>query len=292
MRMHPKIIRRLVIVLYLLTATFVVAHSINAFVENELAAIPSIGPALPANIDASPSSAETSLQLADRIKSSGLFQLPAHQAGSSEPGAIAAPPKPPLELGKKLRLLGTILRPNGESAIIEEIASKRQSLYHLREEVADAGEIRAITREGVLIGQGDQEELLQPAILTGDPATQTSGAAAALPKPVAAPTRRTLDRREVTETVSDPTKLMMQAHAVPYLINGVLNGFRLDFVQPAGFFDKAGFQYGDVIQKVNGIEIRDPGRLLGMFKEVANERIVKVEVVRHSQPTTLTYELR
>lgn len=94
------------------------------------------------------------------------------------------------------------------------------------------------------------------------------------------------------EAVKDPSKLLLQAHAVPYIQNGALQGFRLDFVNPSGFFDKAGFQYGDVIQRINGVEIRDPGRLLGMFNQVVNERTVKVDVVRAAQNTTLTYELR
>ena len=291
-RMKSTRIRRLLIALYLVGATFVLAHSINAFVENELSVIPSADPVLPATIDASPASAETSLQLADRIKNSGLFQLPAHPVGSTGPADVAAPPKPPLDVGKKLRLLGTIVRLHGESAIIEDIASKRQALFHLHEVIPDIGEIRSITREGIVIGQDDREELLQPAILSGNPATPLPSAPSTQPKPFAPPSKRTLDRREVADAVSDPAKLMMQAHAVPYVTHGTINGFRLDFVLPSGFFDKAGFQYGDVIQRVNGIDIHDPGRLLSMFKQVVNERIVKVDVVRNSQPTTLTYELR
>ena len=113
-----------------------------------------------------------------------------------------------------------------------------------------------------------------------------------LQQPFAPLQKRTLDRREVIAAVSDPTKLMMQAHAVPYIKNGILNGFRLDFVAQASFFDKAGFQYGDVIQRINGVEIRDPGRLLNSFQQVVNERTVKVDIIRATQNTTLTYELR
>jgi general secretion pathway protein C len=293
--MNSTHFRRLMMVLCVTGAIFMLAHSINAIVEYELAVIPSATPAGPSGGESPPApteTSETSTQFAAHIKNSGLFQLPTSPVWSAETGHAAAPPKPPLDVGKKVRLLGTILRDHGGAAILEDIASKQQTLFHLHEEIPDVGEIRSVTREGIVIGQDDQEELLPPAILSGEPASFPPSTPNSPLKPFAPPLKRTLDRREVADAVNDPTQLMMQGHAVPYLINGALNGFRLDFVLPAGFFDKAGFQYGDVIQRVNGSDIRDPGRLLGIFKQLVDERIVKVDVVRHGQPTTLTYELR
>lgn len=286
-------IRRLVIVLYLLAATLLVAHSINAFVEYELAVMPASGsiPTVMTELVSPPT--ETPIQLVERIRSSGLFLVPTQSSGLSANGAPVTPPKPPLDVAKKLRLLGTIVSDReGGAAVIEDIASKRQGLFHLHDTVPDIGEIYAVRRDGVVIRLNDQEELLQPAVLQTE---QVQPTPAVMPPPQQAFTpllKRTLDRREVMDAISDPTKLMMQAHAVPYITNGTLNGFRLDFIAPASFFEKAGFQYGDVIQRVNGVEIRDPGRLLSSFQQVVNERSVKVDLVRAAQNTTLTYELR
>jgi general secretion pathway protein C len=293
--MNSTHLRRLTMVLCLTGTTFMLAHSINAFVEYERAVIPSAAPSGPPGGESSPApteTSETSTQFADHIKNSGLFALPTSPGWSPETGHAAVPPKPPLDVGKKVRLLGTILRDHGGSAILEDIASKQQILFHLHEEIPDIGEIRSITREGIVISQDGQEELLTLAILSGESASSAPSTPNAPLKPFAPPLKRTLDRRAVAEAVNDPVQLMMQAHAVPYLTHGILNGFRLDFVLPAGFFDKAGFQYGDVIQRVNGSDIRDPGRLLSIFKQLIDERIVKVDVVRYGQPTTLTYELR
>lgn len=287
-------IRRSIIVLYLLAATLLVAHSINAFVEYELAVMPESGSKPDVVTSESVSlSAETSIQLAEQIKTSGLFPLPTQLPSLSANGAPITQPKPPLDIAKKLRLLGTIVsdRTSG-AAIIEDIASKRQGLFHLHDTIPDIGEIYAVRRDGVVIRLNDQEELLQPAVLQTEQVQPTPVAMPAVQKPFAALLKRTLDRREVMDAVSDPTKLMMQAHAVPYITNGTMNGFRLDFIAPASFFEKAGFQYGDVIQRINGVEIRDPGRLLSSFQQVVNERSVKVDLVRAAQNTTLTYELR
>lgn len=286
--------RRLVIVLYILVATLLLAHSINAFVEYELTVMPESGSNTAVRTEPASSTAANSNQLVEQIKTSGLFPLPAQSSLlSSADGAPIVPPQPPLNVAKKLRLLGTIVsdRENG-AAIIEDIASKRQGLFHLHETIPDIGEIYAIKREGVVIRLNDQEELLEPAVLQTEEAKAAPAVTSTPQQPFTPLLKRTLDRREVAEAVNDPAKLMTQAHAVPYLKNGALIGFRLDFVAPAGFFDKAGFQYGDVIQRINGIEIRDPGRLLNSFQQVVNERTVKVDLIRAAQSTTLTYDLR
>ena len=286
-------IRRLVIVFYLLGATLLMAHSINAFVEYKLGVIPELRSNLTVMAEPTPSSAGASIQLVEQIKASGLFPLPAQLATLSANGEPVTTSKPPLDLAKKLRLLGTIVSDReGGAAIIEDIASRRQGLFHLHETIPDIGEIHSIRREGVVIRLNDQEELLEPALLQTEQAQPIPVAMPPLQQPFAPLQKRTLDRREVIAAVSDPTKLMMQAHAVPYIKNGILNGFRLDFVAQASFFDKAGFQYGDVIQRINGVEIRDPGRLLNSFQQVVNERAVKVDIIRATQNTTLTYELR
>lgn len=291
-KLNHSLVRTAIRGLYLTVGVFLVAHTVNAFVAHKLVAPPELYLRPLDAYDLAPQQNASPAQLVEVIKASGLFPLPVQAIATSSTGGPAAQLKPPLELAKKIRLLGIVRSDGGGSAVIEEIASKRQALFHLHDAILDLGEIREITREGVVIGQEDQEELLEPAILAKDQGPSQSVQAANPSRPLAPPSRRILDRREVADAVSDPTKLMMQAHAVPFLTNGNLNGFRLDFIQPAGFFDKAGFQYGDVIQRVNGVEIRDPGKLLGMFQQVVNERTVQVDLVRASQPTTLTYELR
>jgi general secretion pathway protein C len=279
--------------LYLLIATFFVAHSINAFVAHSLTAIPLDAVTPSGATDSAIASGETPTQFVEQIMHSGLFQLPAQASAGPAGEAQAKPARPPLNIGSKLRLLGTMLDARGEGfAVVEDIASKRQNLVRLRETIENIGEVSELRREGILIRQGDQEEVLGLALLQSEQTPPSSRVPAQAPANYVSPAKRTLDRREVMEAVKDPSKLLMQAHAVPYIQNGALQGFRLDFVNPSGFFDKAGFQYGDVIQRINGVEIRDPGRLLGMFNQVVNERTVKVDVVRAAQNTTLTYELR
>ncbi|MCA1958678.1 MAG: hypothetical protein LDL14_09145 [Nitrospira sp.] len=277
--------------------SLVLAHSINAIVEHQLTVIPSAESAALVAGEPSLAGDDGSPQFVDSIKNSGLFELPISPISSTrstEPGFAAEPPKPPLEAAKKVRLLGVVLGEHHDSAVLEDLASKQQSLFHLHEEIPEVGEIRFITRGGIVIGQGDQEELLPLTMPSEDPAHSASPTyTPPLPPQSFAPAiKRILDRREAAQAVGDPSQLMQQAHIVPFLKNGAFQGFRFDFVLPAGFFDKAGFQYGDVIQRVNGVEIRDPEKMLAIFKQLLNERVVKVDVMRHNRPTTVTYELQ
>ena len=286
-------VRRCIILLYLLIATFFVAHSINAFVAHSLTAMPSDADERPSLTNSAIASGDTPTQLVEEIMHSGLFQLPVQASSNPTDTVQAKPAKPPLNIAQKLRLLGTMLDGHGGGfAVVEDIASKRQSLVRLQEIIENIGEVSELRRDGIVIRQGDQEEVLGLALLQSEQMPSPSRVSTQAPAPFVSPAKRTLDRREVMEAVKDPSKLLMQAHAVPYLQNGALQGFRLDFINPSGFFDRAGFQYGDVIQRINGVEIRDPGRLLGMFNQVVNERTVKVDIVRAAHNTTLTYELR
>ncbi|MCP9450862.1 MAG: hypothetical protein NNA21_12465 [Nitrospira sp.] len=277
-------------------ATLVLAHSINAIVEHQLAVIPSAESSGLASGEPSSPASDGSPQFVDSIKNSGLFELPISppQTWSTESGFAAASPKPPLEVAKKVRLLGVVLGDRHDSAVLEDLSSKQQSLFHLHEEIPEVGEIRSITHDGIVIGQDDQEEWLPLTTPSDDPAHSVSPTYTPPPalKPFTPSNKRILDRREAAQAVGDPSQLMQQAHIVPFLKNGAFQGFRFDFVLPAGFFDKAGFQYGDVIQRVNGVEIHDPEKMLTIFKQLLNERVVKVDVMRHNRPTTVTYELQ
>jgi general secretion pathway protein C len=199
-------------------------------------------------------------------------------------------------LAEKLRLIGVVLGDQrGVFAIIEDLSSKQQSLYHLHDSVLDLGEVSDIRRNGIVIRQGNLEELLELAHAKAPPAANDSAGATPSPKKPStssAPLRKVVDRREVEQAMSDLPKLLSQARAVPNMANGAVNGYRLDYIAPASFYEKIGVQTGDVLQRVNGVDIRDPSTMLSLLQQLKNEQIVKLDVVRNNQRSTITYELR
>jgi general secretion pathway protein C len=287
--------KRVAVGAYLTIGAFLLAHTVNAFVADALQP-PTIQVSSLHSVAPSEPQAESSRALADAIVASGLFPLPPGAGNSSASGQTSVPIAPPLEVAKKVALIGTVFgQEGGIMAILEDLPTKKQSLYRMGEEIPAVGALSAIEKNRVLFRAGTQEEWLDLALtqlphplLSGVPATASS---APVPHP-SAPQRRVLDRREIDAALADTTRLLTQAHAVPYLIDGKLDGFRLASVMPLGFFDKIGLQTNDLLQRINGAEIRDPGMLLSLFQQLRNERNVRVDIVRNTQRQTLVYEIR
>ena len=287
-------IRRWIILFYLVCGTFFLAHAVNAVIANALHVPPDL---LHSSISLPSESVATAppLQLAEQIRLRGIFPLPPPPIESSSGGNTPqAPIRASLNLAAKLRLLGVVMGEyGGIAAIIEELASKRQLFVRLHGNIPDAGEVSEIRRDGIIVRQGNQEELLELAVMQSDKPAFSPPAVAGAVKPASGlPLRKVLDRREVEQTMNDLPKLLSQARAVPYFVNGSMNGFRLDFIAPSSFYEKIGLQFGDVLQQVNGVEIRDPATMLTLFQQLRNEQTVKLDLLRNNQRSTLTYEIR
>ena len=220
--------------------------------------------------------------------------IPSVWAGMGTAGSSAPPSRAPLNLASKLKLLGVVIGDHeGVSAIVEELSSKRQLFFRLHDQIPDVGEISEIRRDGIVVRQGDQQELLELATsqIEKPPSAPVAAVPAVAPGP-GSPVRTVLDRRDVEQAMGDMPKLLSQARAVPYLVNGAMNGFRLDFIAPASFYEKIGLKYGDVLQQVNGVDIRDPGTMLTLFQQLRNEKMVKLDVLRNNQRTAMTFDIR
>jgi general secretion pathway protein C len=284
--------RRVGIVSCVIMGGFLVAHGINAFVAQALYLPPDRGFLSAPETEAVSGATAASSQLADVVRDSGLFALPATPLASatSQGMAGALPVRASIGAAAKIRLIGVVFgSERGVFAIVEELVSKKQALYRLHEQIPDIGVVSDIRRDGMIVRLGTLEELLElaaiekpvPAAVAGMPA-QAAGA----------PLHRVVDRREVEQAMSDLPKLLTQARAVPNMVNGSLNGFRIDYIAPASFYEKIGIQSGDVLQRVNGVDIRDPGTMFSLFQQLKNERTVKLDMVRNNQRSTMTYELR
>lgn len=285
--------RRVMFVAYLGMGAFFVAHTINAFVAAALVLPPAKGSTVQTMPIAS-STAFAPQQWADQIQTSGLFMLPAAPLGmTGVPGvSMPMPVRAALGVANKLRLLGVVLgSERGGFAIVEELATKRQVLYRLHDQIPDVGEVSAIRRDGMVVRSGDQEELLE-LMATDKPVAAVTAASPPVVPAASGPLRKVIDRREVEAAMADLPKLLTQARVVPYLVNGAPSGYRMDYIAPASFYEKIGIQHGDVLQRVNGVDVRDPSTMLSLFQQLKNERTVRVDMVRNNQKTTMTFELR
>jgi len=285
--------RRGIIFAYVMCATFLVAHIINAVIAEALSVPAGLVRPSPGSDREAKANAALPV-LVERIRTSGLFPLPPDPLGISTAESGTPSFRAPLNLAAKLKLLGVVIGDHeGVSAIVEELSSKRQLFFRLHDQIPDVGEISEIRRDGMVVRQGDQQELLELAAsqVEKPPSAPVTAGSPVVPVP-GSPVRTVLDRRDVEQAMGDLPKLLSQARAVPYVINGAMNGFRLDFIAPSSFYEKIGLKYGDVLQQVNGVDIRDPGTMLTLFQQLRNEKTVKLDVLRNNQRTAMTFDIR
>lgn len=303
--------RQIILLAGIVASGILIAHSLNAFVADALIPTPEL--LVGVQSSDSPKSLRpvsySPAQYAEDIRRGGLFALPPPPQEPTEPGesvgpagrgASGMPVRASLGAAAKIRLIGVVMgEQQGIFAIVEELPSKTQALYRLHDRIPDLGEVADIQRNSILIRQGNLEELVELAlpdqpVTAGTSAIKPSSPAAASPHThTAGPLlKKVVDRREVELAMNNLPQLMTQARAVPNMVNGTINGFRLDYIAPSSFYEKIGVQTGDVLQRVNGVDIRDPGTILSLLQQLKNEEVVKLDIIRNNQRSTVTYELR
>ena len=83
-----------------------------------------------------------------------------------------------------------------------------------------------------------------------------------------------------------------QATVTPYFVQEQQLGFRLSQIRAGGVLQQMGLQEGDVLQKVNGLDIYTPQEALQAYQQLQTESTVRLSILRNNSPTTLTYEIR
>jgi general secretion pathway protein C len=48
---------------------------------------------------------------------------------------------------------------------------------------------------------------------------------------------------------------------------------------------------GDIITSINGTEMNDPARAVGLFQEMRDANSVRVDAIRNQQPLRVTYNI-
>ena len=73
--------------------------------------------------------------------------------------------------------------------------------------------------------------------------------------------------------------------------SGKKAGFRIHYLTDGKDFKKMGIKNGDIIRKVNGLDINDVSDVLNVVYKLSTENRFEVEVKRKSQKKILNYRL-
>lgn len=207
-------------------------------------------------------------------------------------------------------LLGTISSdsPTTRRAILWAEGMTDPLLARERQEIEPGLRVASVERDHVLLNRGGVPEKLD--LLPVGSRTRTPVAA---PAPAAARSREvrpapqpgvslqvnrigenaySMDEATVAQLTGNINQFMTQARIIPYFEGNQSAGYRLAAVRPGSAFEQLGFRAGDIIQRVNTVELTSPEKMYTIFQNLKDEKRVTVDVLRQGQKNTLTYEIR
>lgn len=121
-------------------------------------------------------------------------------------------------------------------------------------------------------------------------APEQKGAKEALIKPEAGG-KFTVDQRELDDAMQNLDRLMMEIRAVPNFSGGKVSGMKILSVKGDSIFAKLGLRRGDVLQKINGVEL-DMKRGVEIFSQLKDQKSIQLDLIRSGQPTSMEYDIR
>ena len=200
-----------------------------------------------------------------------------------------------------VRLRGTVYRESGNSiAIIEDTKTRKQDLYHVGDFILGEAKLIAVSRNKVYLERDGKQEVLEvyegPEVRTGERAEGRRSRKRSIPtgagiKRLSA-NRYRIPPEDLGNAFENMNHLLTQVRMVPNFKDGEPDGFKLLSIKGGSLVHRSGLRDGDIIKRVNGIEIDSLEKAFEIYEQVKNEPVITVEIVRGGRSRTFTYEVR
>jgi general secretion pathway protein C len=194
-----------------------------------------------------------------------------------------------------LRLWGTVVLGDGQQdyAVVEDKRARKQELYRVGDPIQNAV-VKAILREKVVLNVDGKDEILT---MEEVPASGTAPVRpSSLPAPAAAPTpverEMIVDREMVSDAMGDIGELMKQVRIRPYFEEGRPSGLSLTGIRPDSIFRKMGLRSGDVLQAVDGEEIRSVDDVVRLYEKIGSTDGVTLQIKRRGRVQDINFQVQ
>jgi len=213
-------------------------------------------------------------------------------------------------------LVGTIVSSNPATrrAILWANGMKEPKAFRENEEVEPGAFLSSVERDKAWLTRGGEREMLEilpvgsrSRASLSPPAAGPRSAAPGAPQAAGtspsqavgdirverlADNRFSIDEAGVTQLTTNINQYMTQVRLIPFFEGNKSAGYRIAAIRPGTTFEQLGFQGGDVLQQVNGLDVSSPEKLYTIFQNLKDEKKVSVNILRQGQKNTLTYEIR
>lgn len=100
-----------------------------------------------------------------------------------------------------------------------------------------------------------------------------------------------ISQSEVQNAVANMGQLYTEIRIVPNAVGNQIQGMKILSVKQGSLFDKLGLQRGDILERINGMEV-DIKSGFKIFTELKDVKNLSVDLVRQGQKQSFEYEIR
>ncbi|MFH1875111.1 MAG: type II secretion system protein GspC [Pseudomonadota bacterium] len=101
----------------------------------------------------------------------------------------------------------------------------------------------------------------------------------------------TIDQTEIENAMTNLDRLYTDIRAVPNFAGGKVSGMKILSVRAGSIFAKLGLQRGDVLQRINGLDL-DVKRGFEIFNQLKDQKTLTLDLIRQGSNQTFEYEIR
>ncbi len=197
-----------------------------------------------------------------------------------------------------LLLVGTVVGPDKLSYAIFEDKSRRtplgQEVVHHGEEVFNYGTLSNIETSHVEL-KHDSETFTIPIIekkhATKSRRRNVSASNSSLARKVGE-REYLLNRTKVQHALDNPEQLLTDARLLPNLKGNKQEGFKMFEVKRGGIYDSLGLRNGDILLRVNELEISNPEVAINAMTAIKGMDKVSLDIIRNGEKISMDYEIR
>jgi general secretion pathway protein C len=200
-------------------------------------------------------------------------------ATSAKPGLAAIP-----ETQLRLVLRGVMASPDPRTATaIVADPDGHEDYYTVGKELPGGATLKEVHAQYIVLSRNGRLETLR---LPTDALKDANGVLA--PSAAGGPEAGALLQQYRDQFIKDPQSLANLLQGEPYWENGRMIGYRLRPGRDPGVLQKFGIQPGDVVTRVNGVSLTDPGGRLELLRNMNSATQFNVDLIRGGRPFSIS----
>jgi len=204
----------------------------------------------------------------------------------------------PVRTSLHAQLLATVVanKPEWSIATLRDLNLNQDDVYMLDDLFMNAKVLSIDQLRVILLNDGHREflDLTPPSSGPPPPKPMADATPAGGPDGIKRIDDRhfQIERSTVNNALGNLNDLAMQARIVPSFKNGQANGFKLFSIKPDSLYSQIGIQNGDVIQRINGLDINSPDKALEAYGKLKSANALDLSVERNGQTVSYHYAIQ